>query len=128
MGPAFFNRFAKGFIMPRILALILLALVASAQAVDETPPAGLAPVPEPPDIPPPLESGETMEPDVTIIRKGKETIEEYRVNNRLYMVKIKPAIGPAYYLIDSDGDGRMDRRRGTVEEGMQIPQWVLFSW
>jgi len=114
--------------MPRIIALILLSLAASASAVEEPPAAGPAPVPEPPDIPPPVESGEAMEPDVTIIRKGKDIIEEYRINNRLYMVKIKPAIGPAYYLIDTDGDGVMDRRRGTIEEGMKIPQWVLFSW
>lgn len=114
--------------MSRIIALILLSLAASAWAIEEPPPAGLAPVPEPPDIPPPVESGENMEPDVTIIRKGKDIIEEYRINNRLYMVKIKPSIGPAYYLIDTDGDGTMDSRRGTVEEGMRIPQWVLFSW
>ena len=114
--------------MPRIIALILLLLTAAARAVEEPPATGLMPIPEQPDIPPPVESGETMQPDVTIIRKGKDTIEEYRVNNRLYMVKIKPAIGPAYYLIDTDGDGTMDSRRGTVEEGMRIPQWVLFSW
>jgi len=114
--------------MARLLTLVLLFMAAAAWAVEDVPPAGLKPVPEVPDIPPPVESGETMEPDVTIIKKGKETIEEYRVHNRLYMVKIKPAVGPAYYLIDTDGDGAMDHRRGTVEEGMQIPQWVLFSW
>jgi hypothetical protein len=118
----------QGFIMARIIASFLLLLAASAQAVEEPPAAGPEAVPEPPDIPPPVESGETMEPDVTIIRKGKDIVEEYRVNNRLYMVKVKPSVGPAYYLIDTDGDGVMDRRRGTIEEGMQIPQWVLFSW
>ncbi len=114
--------------MARHLSLLLLLAWGLAHAVEEAPPKGLTPVPDVPDMPPPVESGETMEPDITIIKRGKDTIEEYRIHNRLYMVKIKPAIGPAYYLVDTDGDGTMDHRRGTVEEGMNIPQWVLFSW
>jgi hypothetical protein len=111
-----------GFIMLRIISLILLCICLPARA-EEAP----TPVPDPPDIPPPVESGEAMEPDVTIIRRGEERIEEYRINNRLYMIKIKPVIGPAYYWVDTDGDGNMDVRRG-MEQGMNIPQWVLFSW
>lgn len=105
--------------------MILLATTLSVGARDDLAPT---PVPDPPDIPPPVQSGEPMEPDVTIIRRGKETIEEYRINNRLYMVKIKPTIGPPYYLIDSDGDGNMDVRRSDLETGVNIPRWVLFSW
>jgi len=40
-----------------------------------------------------------MEPDITIIRKGKKTIQEYRRGGRLYMIKIVPDIGPPYYLL-----------------------------
>lgn len=109
--------------MSWILSLLLLFAGLPARAED-----GPVPVPDPPELPPPVESGEPMEPDVTIIRRGKETIEEYRINNRLYMVKIKPAVGPPYYLIDTDGDGNLDVRRSDLEVGMQIPQWVLFSW
>lgn len=112
--------------MSRIIRpLLLFALCAAYPAwADDAP----APVPEPPDIPPPVESGQPMEPDVTIIRRGSgDTVEEYRINNRLYMVKIKPVIGPPYYMVDSDGDGNLEVRRG-VEQGMRVPQWVLFSW
>lgn len=107
----------------RTIALSLLAFACQAWAGEEP-----APVPDPPEIPPPVESGETMEPDVTIIRRGEDTIEEYRINNRLYMVKIKPGVGPPYYLLDSDGDGNMDVRRSDLERGLRVPQWVLFSW
>jgi hypothetical protein len=86
------------------------------------------PVPDPPELPAPVESGKPMEPDVTIIRRGDETIEEYRINNKVYKVKIQPVIGPPYYLMDTDGDGNIDVRRRNNEEGMRIPQWVLFSW
>ncbi len=117
--------------MFRLLAFILLIIATPAWAADEESSPALLPLPEQPDIPPPVETGQPMEPDVTIIHREKETVEEYRINNKLYMVKIQPAIGPAYYLIDTDGDGEMDSRRRDIERGpnnSNIPQWVLFSW
>lgn len=86
------------------------------------------PVPDPPDLPPPVQSGEPMEPDVTIIRRGEETIQEYRINNRLVRVRIQPVIGPAYYLVDTDGDGNLDTRRSDNERGMNVNRWEIFSW
>lgn len=109
--------------MLRILFLVLLSLCLPVGA-DEAP----VPVPDPPDLPPPVESGEPMEPDVTIIRRGDETIQEYRINNRLYMIKVKPVIGPSYTLVDPDGDGNLDVRRSDNEAGLKINQWTLFSW
>jgi hypothetical protein len=109
--------------MLRIFSLILLIFALPARA-EEAP----VPVPDPPDLPPPVESGQPMEPDVTIIRRGEETIEEYRINNRIYMVKVKPIIGPSYYLVDTNGDGNMDVRRSDNEAGLKINQWTLFSW
>jgi hypothetical protein len=87
-----------------------------------------AAIPEPPDLPEAVQSGENMEPDITIIKRGKETIEEYRINGKLYMVKITPSVGPSYYLVDNDGDGNMEARRSQLESGLKVPQWVLFSW
>ncbi|QSA98212.1 DUF2782 domain-containing protein [Methylococcus sp. EFPC2] len=114
--------------MSRIIASLLLVYAAQAGAVEKSPADRLEPLPEVPDLPPQVQSGENMEPDVTIIRKGKDLIEEYRVHGHLYMVKIKPSIGPAYYLVDTDGDGNLETRRRDVEKQMQVPQWVLFSW
>lgn len=90
--------------------------------------AETAPVPDPPELPPTVESGVPLEPDVTIVRRGQEIVEEYRIKGRLYMVRVKPKTGAPYYLLDSDGDGNMDVRRSDLERDMQIPQWVLFSW
>jgi hypothetical protein len=117
--------------MSRILPVILLFIAFATWAAEDEPLPELIPIPEQPDIPPPVESGKPMEPDITIIRREKEIIEEYRINNRLYMVKIKPSIGPAYYLMDTDGDGEMDVRHNDIQTGantMKVPQWVLFSW
>jgi len=85
------------------------------------------PVPEPPVLPDPVESGEELEPEITIIRRDDAIITEYRVNGNLYMVKIVPEFGPPYYLIDRDGDGIMEGRT-SIYDDIIVPQWVLFSW
>lgn len=68
-------------------------------------------VPNAPDIPPQVESGEVLEPDVTITESERGLVEEYSINGRTYMVKITPSSGAPYYLLDSDGDGTMDVRQ-----------------
>ncbi len=80
------------------------------------------------DAPPPPQIDEdAIEPTVTIVPGEDKTVTEYRLNGQLYMVKIEPLAGPAYYLVDSDGDGRLESRHGLHEE-LAIPRWVLFSW
>ncbi len=86
--------------------------------------------------PPPIPAGEddktteedNLEPQVTIIRRAESTVEEYRVNGQLYMVKITPDAGPAYYLVDTDGDGSLETTRHSLDANHNIPQWILFSW
>lgn len=119
-----------------VLSLCLLGLLVLPPVLAEEPAPfdepipteeDFAPVPEPPVLPPPVESGEALEPEVTIIRREDATIEEYRVNGRLYKVKVTPAVGPPYYLVDRNGDGRMVRMN-ELQEGFVVPQWVIFSW
>ncbi|MDI1231499.1 MAG: DUF2782 domain-containing protein [Methylobacter sp.] len=107
---------------------ILLSLLAfPVYAVDEQPPT-LEAVPEVPKPPMPVQNGETMEPDITIIRKGKDTIQEFRRGGRLYMIKVVPAIGPPYYFLDTNGDGKMDVRRSDLDKGSEINMWKLLEW
>lgn len=84
--------------------------------------------PLPPDLPDPLESGQPIEPQVSIIRRDDAIIEEYRLNGRMYMAKITPKIGKPYYLVDQDGDGQMEARMSVIYDDFVVPQWVLFSW
>ena len=111
--------------MRRFILLSFLAFPAF--AVDEQPPK-LEAVPEAPEPPLPVQSGETMEPDITIIRKGKKTIQEFRRGGRLYMIKVIPDIGPPYYFIDNDGDGKMDVRRDDLDKGSNINMWKILEW
>ena len=111
--------------MRRFLLLSFLAFPVF--AVDEKPPR-LEAVPEAPEPPMPVQSGEILEPDITIIRKGKKTIQEYRRGGRLYMIKVVPDIGPPYYFIDNDGDGKMDVLRNEADKGSNINMWKILEW
>ena len=111
--------------MRRFILLSFLAFPVF--AVDDKPPR-LDAVPEAPEPPLPVQSGETLEPDITITRKGKKTIQEYRRGGRLYMIKVVPDIGPPYYFIDNDGDGKMDVRTNDLDKGSNINMWKLLEW
>ena len=87
----------------------------------------LQPLPEPPPPPPGMELDPTLEPQVTIRRSQKETIEEYRIRGRLYMIKVTPAHGVPYYLIDEGGKGDFSRR-DTYDTGTRPPMWVIHQW
>lgn len=113
--------------MTRFLLSLVLLLASSALIAGNSNPGGLEPAPEPPDLPDPLESGEAIEPQVTIIRKDDSVIEEYRVNGHLYMVKVTPFHGLPYVLMDNDGDGKLESRRSDLDDVI-VPQWVLFTW
>ena len=111
--------------MRRFILLSVLAFPVF--AVDEKPPR-LEAVPEAPEPSLPVQSGETMEPDITIIRKGKKTIQEYRRGGRLYMIKVIPDIGPPYYFIDNNGDGKMDVLQNEADKGSNINMWKILEW
>ncbi|MDD5215635.1 MAG: DUF2782 domain-containing protein [Methylococcales bacterium] len=113
--------------MRRLILLTLFALPFALHAADDTPPR-LEQVPDVPDSPKQVKSGETLEPDITIVRKDKKTIQEYRRNGKLYMVKIVPDVGPAYYLRDTDGDGKMDVRSNELDRGAEVNMWQILEW
>ena len=64
--------------------------------------------------------------DVTSRTIDGDLIEEYRVQGQLQVVKVTPRRGKTYYLIDRNGDGRLDSSEG---EGPVSPvMWKLFEW
>ena len=87
----------------------------------------LQPIPEPPPPPPGFEPDPALEPQVTIQRRGDQTIEEYRVNGRLYMVKVTPSHGKSYFLVDNVGRGDFVRY-DSFETGTRPPMWVIHQW
>jgi hypothetical protein len=109
-----------------LLTLPLLLGVGMGQA--QEPPAGAPGTPlDAPTVTPSPITGEAVEPEITIIESGDRVIYEYRIRGHLYMIKIQPQIGPPYYLLDTDGDGVLDKQDNSPTN-IAIPQWILFEW
>ena len=114
--------------MRYLLPLFSLALFTAPLPAQEVAPAP-PPVPaqsEVVDNAPPAQD-EELQPEVTIIRRGEDVVEEYRVGGQLYMVKITPSKGLPYYLVDSDGDGSLETRRNELDNP-EVVKWPIFSW
>lgn len=114
--------------MKRILVIALLTLNLPVSAEPEETVQGATIPLDQPDLPAPVESGKPMDPDVTIIRKGEETIEEHRDNGQVYMIKVNPPVGLPYSWVDLDRDGTLDSMHNDNTRGMNINRWTLFSW
>ncbi|WP_052700140.1 DUF2782 domain-containing protein [Methylocucumis oryzae] len=113
--------------MRSVFIAVLLSVAFSINAADDES-AALESLPETPTPPPPVHSGEAIEPDITIIKRGKKTIQEFRRGGRLYMIKVIPDIGPAYYFLDTNGDGKLDARSNDLDYGSHINMWKIFEW
>jgi hypothetical protein len=78
--------------------------------------------------PPPMVAEEAVdEPQVNIIKQTEQTVEEYRANGRLYMIKITPKHGAPYYLVDDRGDGKFARQE-SLDSGFRVPRWIIKSF
>ncbi len=107
--------------------LMLAALLAALPVAAQKPPE-LAPVPEPPPRPAGAVADDNVEPQVTITTRGEDRVEEYRVNGKLYMIKVTPrGGGPSYYLVDLKGDGSWERR-DSLDSGLRVPMWVIHTF
>ncbi len=110
--------------MRLLLAASLFALMPLNVAAQPAESDDLLDVPAVPSVPTP---DGAIEPEVTIIETENEVIYEYRVKGQLYMVKIDPIAGPPYYLLDTNGDGKLDVQ-DQRPPALAVPQWEIFSW
>jgi hypothetical protein len=109
------------FLLAALSLLSVLALNPSAAADEQAGEPGTE-VPEPPPLPPANTEDTYLEPEITIV-VSKQTVQyEYRINGRLYMIKVVPQKGKPYYLIDPDGTGQWRR---SFTSDIVPPQWVI---
>ena len=118
----------------RFIHLVLLSVLATSsacspvQAADKkTVPDNLEPLPEALPPPPALEGNPADEPEVTVVKKGENTVEEYRIHGELYMQKITPSHGVPYYLLKEDQEGGWSKYDGPATP-IAIPKWVIFRF
>lgn len=104
-----------------LFALLTLSTALSAALAAE--PARPVNVPPPPPPPPAGADEEQVEPTITIIQREDATVSEYRLAGKLYMIKVKPKVGPEYALYDEKGDGQMVRQDAHTQ--LRPPMWVI---
>lgn len=108
--------------MRRLFPLLLLAALPAWAQQD------LQPLPAVPPPPPGMEAFDAaLEPQVTIVKTEKESREEFRIKGKLYMVKVTPAVGPTYYLVDRQGDGNFIEA-DIAPNPVKPPMWIIHSW
>ena len=106
-----------------IAALLLAAGATFAQPAP--PPPGLEPLPEIP--PPPGVIDPDLEPAVTIRKKDGEVQEEARVNGQILWIRVTPRNGRPYFLVPDQG-GATFIRRDSLDTGLKVPLWLLYSF
>lgn len=90
-------------------------------------PAFAQDVPIPEKIPSP--PSEELEPSVTI-RTGDngDVITEYREAGQVYMIRVKPVRGVEYTIVDTNGDGKLDKRDAEESGGVVPVHYTIAEW
>ena len=64
--------------------------------------------------------------EVTQRKQGDDTVEEYRQDGHVWMIRIVPVNGPMQTFMDNDGSGRLNR---DPREGPVSPVYfTLYEW
>jgi hypothetical protein len=105
--------------LPLLFVLPALTALAEEEAIPPPPPLPAE------DVYGQVEEG--LEPEVTIKKREREVVEEYRINGQLYMIKITPSRGLPYYLVDTDHDGSLETRRNSLDNP-EVVKWRIFTW
>jgi hypothetical protein len=104
-----------------LLVPLVIVMAAGAWAQSAEPPAASSDDRQPALIP----IDELVEPQITIREREGEVVEEYRINGRLYKIRVTPLRGEPYILIDHRGDGSFVPVDGPGTPGLSVPQWVI---
>lgn len=108
----------------RALSFLVFSAFSCGVFAAQPTPANLEPLPPPPTFDAGPDAAADSEPEVTITKNKEQTVEEYRVGGKLYMIKITPKHGVPYYLVDDRGDGKFSRQE-SLDSGVRPPRWVI---
>ena len=113
--------------LTRFLAVLVVAATIPALAAIAPPPPALEPLPEAEPPPPEIANDPDLEPVITIVHRDKVTMEEYRRGGRIVWIKVTPDYGRPYYLVP-EGSGDTFVRRESLDLGLKVPMWLLFTF
>jgi len=61
-------------------------------------------------------------------RENGDISEEYMQGGIVTMVKITPVRGKPYYIMDNNGDGRLERADAEAAGGVVPVSWIIATW
>lgn len=114
-----------------LITLASLGFLGAANAAEpaakEAPKAKAEEAPIPEKIP--AKEREGAGPTVSIrTRDNGDIVEEYREGGIVRMVKVTPTRGKPYYIMDNNGDGRLDRADAEAAGGVVPVSWIIATW
>jgi len=113
--------------MSIILSALLALATQDAAAAEKAPAPAAKEAPLPEKIP-----AKTRDEDVPSVKirtsSNGDIVEEYREGGQVRMVKVTPKRGKAYYIMDNNGDGRLDRADAEAAGGVVPVSWVIATW
>ncbi len=115
--------------MSLILSVFLAAAMAAngAETAKSEKPTQKTEAPIPEKIPD--KNKDENEPTVRIrTNDNGDVVEEYRQGGMVTMVKVTPTRGKPYYIMDNNGDGRLDRADAEAAGGVVPVSWVIATW
>ena len=106
--------------MRRLYAFLAFLALASAPALAQN----NEPLPDarPPEM---IPLDDSIQPEVTIKKREGETVEEHRVNGKLFKVIVTPEHGVPYVLVDQTGDGSFVHFDAPGSPQLSVPMWVI---
>lgn len=111
----------------RFPILLLLCGFSFSAFAQKPVPDNLEPLPPPPAFDAAPDASPSSESEVTITKETEQTVEEYRIGGKLYMIKITPKHGEPYYLVDDRGDGKFVRQE-SLDSGLRVPRWIIHKF
>lgn len=120
-----------------LCALTAALLLAGGVRAAEDAPAEDAPAPpdsaEDPAASTTGQQGEAGQPPPPVRAHRREafgqTITEYSRGGRVFLMTVKPRVGPTQYWDDPDGDGQFQRSTSdNIDENLNLPKWKLGGW
>ena len=110
-----------------LMALAMQPAMAAEKAPKPAPKQATKEAPIPEKIP--AKADDKNAPSVSIrTRDNGDIVEEYREGGIVRMVKVTPTRGKPYYIMDNNGDGRLDRADAEAAGGVVPVSWVIATW
>ncbi len=122
---------AVALVMAQLLwvpPLLAQAPTTNPSAASAKPPPPLPAAVTPPPLPPERSDVDTDDaPQVTVIHRDQQVVEEVRIHGQLRYIRVTPPHGRPYYLIP-DAAGGTFARRDSLDSTLMVPLWVLFTF